>query len=753
VAPSSGGCDPRRMHCGQRDQPGRHDADCVSNHRDETARGGCRTGKGTVGDVGRTAPIVNGQVQQHVDEVAAALRAELAIEAAGIGTFDWDLTTGILDWDQRLVALFGYDDASFDRSIEGFTARLHGDDRAEVTAALQTAIDRCGDFAAQYRICLPGGVLRWISARGRALCDETGVASRLLGAAYDVTGQRADDAGVARVLEAMPAGFYSLSPDWRFTHVNAEAERLLGRHRDELLGEVIWSAFPATVSSIFEASYRRAVETGEPVSFDAYYPAPLDGWYELRAWPTAEGLSVYFLEVTERVRAQEEVRRATERTLTVARVSTELAGSMDADVATGQVPLMVVPALADACIVSVLDEHGHVQSVSSWHAAEEHRDLLARYARARAAALATIPAVNRTLVSGEVLQLTGEESLATTPDGEPRELLSRLEPSAALALPLRGRTHTLGLVSLLYTGDRVPAAAEIATLGDVADRLGMALDNARLYGAQRQLALQLQRSMLTAPPEPDHAEIVVRYLPAAEAAAVGGDWYDAFLQADGATTLVIGDVAGHDAAAAATMGQLRSLVRGIALSSGAGPAAVLRDLDRAMALLRFTTLATAAVARFEQTVDEIGRGVTRMRWSNAGHTPPLLLTPGGEVRLLDTERADLLLGVEPDTGRRESVVELERGATVLLYTDGLVERRDSDLDAGTARLAAALAEFGDRPLQELCDLLLQHMVDGRPDDDVALVAVRLHPQDRPRPAIAGPTDVPDLVPRDPATPA
>ncbi|PWW21844.1 GAF domain-containing protein [Geodermatophilus normandii] len=703
-----------------------------------------------MGDAGQTGPLGSAPARQHVDEMAASLRGELAMQAAGIGTFDWDLVTGVLDWDERLVALFGYDDATFERTIDGFTARLHPDDRDEVVAALQTAVDESGEFSALYRICLPGAVTRWISAQGRALADVHGVATRLLGVAYDVTDQRGEALGVAEVLEAMPAGFYSLSPDWRFTHLNAEAERLLGRRREDLLGEVIWDAFPAAVSSLFEESYRRAVLTREPVSFEAYYPAPLDGWYELRAWPTTDGLSVYFLEVTDRVRAQEELRRTAERTLTVARISTELAGSMDADVATGQVPRMVVPALADACIVSVLDEHGHTRTVSSWHADEGSRDLLQRYARSRAAALAGIPAVARMLTTGEPLQLDGEQTLATTPAGEPRELLARLAPHAALALPLRGRSHTLGLVSLLYLDGRSPTADEVATLRDVADRLGMALDNARLYGAQRQLALQLQHSMLTAPPEPDHAEIVVRYFPAAEAAAVGGDWYDAFLQADGATTLVIGDVAGHDSAAAATMGQLRSLVRGIALSTGAGPAAVLSDLDRAMELLRFRTLATAAVARFEQTPGEIDRGTTRMRWSNAGHTPPILLTSGGDVRVLATERADMLLGVDPEAPRREWVVELERGATVLLYTDGLVERRDADLDAGTARLVSALADLGDRPLQELCDLLVQHMVDGHPDDDVALVAVRLHPQDRPRPRAAGPVDVPGSVPADPA---
>ncbi|MGY1608871.1 MULTISPECIES: SpoIIE family protein phosphatase [unclassified Geodermatophilus] len=670
------------------------------------------------------------QAQRHVDEIATALRAELAMEAAGIGTFDWDLVSGVLERDQRLAGVFGDDGTRTGRAVDTFTARVHPDDRDDVAAAVQRAIDTCGGFDALYRVRLPGGSTRWISARGRALGDATGVATRLLGAASDVT----DQLGVARVLEAMPAGFYALTPDWRFAHVNAEAERMLGRSRDELVGQVIWEAFPAARGSAFEQAYRRAAATGEPVTFDAYYPAPLDGWYEVRTWPTAEGLSVYFLEVTERVRAQEELRRAAERVTTVARVSTELAGSLDAEVATGQVPRLVVPVLADACIVSVLDEHGHGRSVSTWHADEEQRDLLERYARSRLSSLTSLPAVTRTISRGEVLHLPGHEAVATTPAGEPRELLTALRPSAALALPLRGRDRPLGLVSLLYTGDRVPTDQEVATLRDVADRLGMALDNARLYGTQRQLALELQRSMLTAPPEPDHAEIVVRYLPAAEAAAVGGDWYDAFLTPGGATVLVIGDVAGHDTAAAATMGQLRSLLRGIAIGTGAGPADVLCGLDRSMALLRLPTLATAAVARLEQTPEEVGDGTTRLRWSNAGHPPPVVLGPDGAVTVLAGDRADMLLGVDPARGRRESVVRLDRGATVLLYTDGLVERRDEDLDAGQARLVETLAGLSDRPLPELCDLLVERMVDGRPDDDVALVAVRLHPQDRPRPA-------------------
>ena len=679
-------------------------------------------------------------------EIAAALRAELAMAAAGIGTYDWDLVSGELDWDERLVEMFGYGgQRTFDRSIEGFNARLHPDDLSMVTDALREAIDGCGDFSSLYRICLPDGGTRWISARGRVLCDPDGAPNRLLGAAYDITDQRGDELGVARVLEAMPAGFYSLDADWRFTYVNAQAEALLGVGRDQLLGQVLWDAFPAAVSSAFEEHYRSAVASGVPVSFDAYYPAPLDGWYELRAWPTSEGLSVYFLEVTDRRRAQDQAQRSNDRLALLAGLSRELAATLSADVATSRVPQLAVPTLADACIVSVLGDHEQPGDVGSWHADAGARPVLAEYARARLDTLPSIPPVAQAMAGGRLVDVSGEEAIRVAPAGS-RRLLTSLAPTSIVALPLRGRTRPLGLLTLLYLDGRRPCPEDLATAQDLADRVGLALDNARLYGQQRQLAEQLQRSLLTAPPEPDHAQIVVRYLPAAEAAAVGGDWYDAFLQHDGATVLVIGDVAGHDTAAAATMGQLRSLLRGIATSSDAGPAEILRRLDHSMSLLQVDTLATAAVARLEQTFEERSQGITWLRWANAGHPPPMTVDPDGRVTVLHTEPAERLLGVDPDVARSESVVRLDRGATVLLYTDGLVERRDADLDAGLERLQTALADLGPLPLDQLCDALLDRLVHGRPDDDVALVAVRLHRQDRPRPTEAGPQQVPADVP-------
>jgi serine phosphatase RsbU (regulator of sigma subunit) len=281
----------------------------------------------------------------------------------------------------------------------------------------------------------------------------------------------------------------------------------------------------------------------------------------------------------------------------------------------------------------------------------------------------------------------------------------------------------VGALTLLLKSLEPPTEGDLLTAAQVADRIGVALDNARLFDQQRQLAEGLQRSLLTAPVQPEHAEIVVRYTPAAESARVGGDWYDAFVQPSGATMLVIGDVAGHDTEAAASMGQLRALLRGIATYSDGAPAEVLRGLDGSMTQLQVGTYATAAVARFENIGAE--DGVTRMRWSNAGHLPLLVIHPDGTLGELGRWQGDLLLGVDRNAVRRESVVELAAGATVLLFTDGLIERRSSDLDAGMARLRAAAVELAARPLAELCDEIIERLVHGRPEDDVALVAIRL----------------------------
>jgi serine phosphatase RsbU (regulator of sigma subunit) len=252
-----------------------------------------------------------------------------------------------------------------------------------------------------------------------------------------------------------------------------------------------------------------------------------------------------------------------------------------------------------------------------------------------------------------------------------------------------------------------------------------------LYARSRSIvraAETLQRSLLSEPPEPDSLESAVRYVPATREAQVGGDWYDVFVQPDGSTMLVIGDVVGHDVQAAACMAQLRGLLRGIAYDSGQSPAQVLARLDAAIEGLGLGAMATVLVGRLEQTDDERAAGVSRLRWASAGHLPPLVVGPDGTGTTLTGGRPGLLLGVSPQAVRADAEVVLAHGSTVLLYTDGLVERRAEGFDDGVARLGQALAELRGRPVGEVCDEVLARMVPDGAEDDVALVAVRLLPQ-------------------------
>ena len=555
------------------------------------------------------------------------------------------------------------------------------------------------------------------------------------------------DKGDAQTLETMPIGLLELDTEWTVRYINAAGEQMVGYDRADLLGRSYWDAFPASAGNDFGRVYREAAATRQSQTFEAFYPEPLNQWYEVHAVPTLQGLWVYFTEVTAR-------RQAVERLALLARISDDLVGTLNAPAAVGRIPQLIVPALASWATVSLLNEDGSLRDASAWHVDAAKVPLVRRYAAAARKSSPMTSPVLRAVTTGAAVTVTAAQltglALGEVATGAARRLLHVLEPGTMTVLPIRGPDRVLGVLTLVHDRHRVVDPADLAAATEAAQRAGLALDNARLYEQQRRLAEELQRSMLTAAPQPDHAQIVVRYLPAAEAARVGGDWYDAFVQPDGATVLVIGDVVGHDTSAAASMGQLRSMLRGIAVTGDVGPAGLLAQLDAAMTQLQLHTYATAALARFEQTPDDLERGITRMRWANAGHPPPLIIHPDGTIAELASWRGDLMLGVDPTARRSESVVSLDRETTVLLYTDGLIERRDSVLDDGMDRLRKAAAGLAGLPLDELCDGLIERLVDSRPEDDVALVAIRLHRQDRPRPDVAGPRNVPPTMPPDPA---
>ncbi len=348
--------------------------------------------------------------------------------------------------------------------------------------------------------------------------------------------------------------------------------------------------------------------------------------------------------------------------------------------------------------------------------------------------------------TGERVLLPGREAaLAWSPDMD--AVLQATGRSAWASLPLQVGPRTLGSLTISWTDARPFPADEVELLAAFAAQCAQALDRLQVREAEqraaavaRRMSETLQRSLLTEPPEPDHLQIAVRYQPAAREAQVGGDWYDAFLLSDGTTTLVVGDVTGHDRNAAATMGQCRNVLRGVAQIVMEPAGKVLSSLDAALHNLAVDALATAVLVQVTQRGLDPGGGLRRIGWSNAGHPPPLLLGPDGRAELLQRP-PDLLLGLQPDSERSTHELVLDPGTTLLLYTDGLVERRGEPLDVGLERLRAAVEARAALPVEELLDALLAELA-ADPEDDVALLALRLFPEDRPRPPEAGPARAP-----------
>ena len=687
-----------------------------------------------------TSPDV---LAESLDAATDRIAWQVAIDAAGVGAFVWDLVDDRLRWDGRLLELFGLDEATFGGNIEAFNRCVHPDDLSRVSDALEHAIATCGEYESEYRVLLPDGSERWIEARGRALTDRPGGrAVRLVGAAHDTTAARAGEARIGHVLESMSTAFFQLDHDWRFTYVNSEAERLLSTRRAVLVGDSIWDAFPDAVGSSFEAHYREAVTSQSPTSFEARYP-PLDAWYEVRAWPSAEGLGVYFVDITGRREAQDALDRSARRLAMLASVSEALTSTLDPIEGVSRLATLVVPQLADWCVVTLVEERPAnewrrgLRDVAWAHADPAMADALQDYAALRISALTEesyLAQSIRDMTSVLVATDATEQIAPVLTPGAARARLVQLDPASALIVPLRARGRTVGVMSLFRgAGRRAFSSADQSLAEDIGSRAALALDNARLYASQREVAEALQRSMLTEPPRPAHLEIATRYAPAGETARIGGDWYDAFLQQNRGpggddVVVVVGDVVGHDVEAAAAMGQLRGLLRGIAVHSGY--AAILSGVDAAMETLVLETTATAVVARIERH-PRPGAGAGEevvLRWAHAGHPPALLLSPDGVVtRLAELDGTDLLLGLDPRTPRTEHVAFLAPGSTVLLYTDGLVERRDRDIDVGIDELAALLHDVGPGAgdIEVLCDRVLADMIDDNPEDDVALLVVRL----------------------------
>ncbi|THA56981.1 SpoIIE family protein phosphatase [Streptomyces sp. A1136] len=532
-----------------------------------------------------------------------------------------------------------------------------------------------------------------------------------------------------------PIGLATLGTDLRFLRVNDALARMNGVSAAAHLGKRLTEVVPGVNAAALEATMRQVLEQGTAVvDVRRTGRTPSDPHHD-RTWscsyaplldPSGRPLGVIasLIDITEGQRAQQEAERARRRFALLAEAGTRIGTTLDLDQTARETVDLLVPQLADSADVQLLEA-----VLGPDDAAFSNRGVLRRLAvtfpdpTAPTAALAPgqtfrIPAgtvYERVIAEGRPINLyaTDVPALITDARAEPlRRYLAGL--GSARLVPLVARGTVLGAVTVTRLREREPFDEQDCVLVDeLVARAALNIDNARMYTSQRRAALTLQRSLTnSALPVVTGLELTGRYRPAS-AHDVGGDWFDVIQLPRGRTGLVIGDVMGHGIHAAAVMGQLRTAVRTLARHD-VPPERMLRSLDAAVADLGEDEMATCVYA----VHDPAAGGCVIAR---AGHPPPAVVGATGTVTFLDGPPGTPLGAGGTDFRTEE--VPLPPGSLLALYTDGLIETRDRDLDQGLGRLARALAQPG-MPLEQLCDEVLERLLPSAPQDDVAVLLAR-----------------------------
>lgn len=320
--------------------------------------------------------------------------------------------------------------------------------------------------------------------------------------------------------------------------------------------------------------------------------------------------------------------------------------------------------------------------------------------------------------SGEPVLLSDLEAVAGhAPDA--LATFAEMGWQAAASLPLPGPKGPIGSLTFVWKQPYALDHGEQAVLAALAGYVAQALARADYLRSRIIAATVLQEAMLAELPDAAPFALAARYLPAAQGEQVGGDWYDAIRLDGDHLALVVGDVTGHDLRAAARMGQMRSMLRAYLVDRHEPPSALLRRLDSANLALGERITATAVLAYVRSDPDGAGHV---LQWSNAGHPHPLLVDPDGRVTVLTGH--DPLLGAIRRAPRGNHSHLLRPGATVLFFTDGLIETRAQDFAERERQLREVLASVATAPLPELLDELLRRLAGNDHEDDIALLALR-----------------------------
>ncbi|GAA2443715.1 SpoIIE family protein phosphatase [Actinomadura vinacea] len=631
-----------------------------------------------------------------------------ALNAVRVGSWEWDIRTGGLAWDEAGLTVMGIEPSTGPYNIDTWVDIIHPDDMPRVMAATEKAVRTRSIYEIEYRACRPDGTVGWMQARGRVVMGEDGEPARMVGTVWDTTEGRLARESVDHALRYMTDAFLAVDGDWRITFVNLSAERLLAP-TEGLHGRMLWD-LPAGTLPGLEAQCRQAVAEGEPASFDVQWPTD-HRWYHVRLVPVPAGLTLYLTDVTER-RIREAERRAAEhaaaeRTAWIQKLTRTLGEAVGVRDVVRVIAERVLPRLGATALAVLALEDNRLRVIGS---AGYSRDLLGRSEEqgpVDRSALADVFEGPAPVVIG-----TRAEYRERYPD------LARLTAGEGMdgwvLLPLAAPEAPTGCCVIPLARSRRFTGEERTLLALLSGLIAQAVARARLYDTAQTRAQALQRLLLPRDlPAVPGVLAAARYLPASSS-DVGGDWYDVIPLSAERVALVIGDVMGHGLAEAATMGRLRTAVRTLA-DLELPPGELLTHLNDLVSDLGADYCVTCLYAVYDPTT-----GACTL--VSAGHPMPVVVHPDGTVEIPDAAPNPPLGAAEPPFDTVD--LHLPERSLLVLYTDGLVESASYDIDSGLADLTRILtAGRRQDDLDSLCEAVITAMRPTRQPatDDAALL--------------------------------
>jgi PAS domain S-box-containing protein len=696
--------------------------------------------------------------QRELEETAARLtateeRLRGVFETMPQGVIHYAADRTVLGVNPAARQILGLAESEITWPLDTLRRAVHEDGSPVPTEELPVSRAlRTGEMVSDAMLGVPHGQtgeIRWLRVTAVPEArDEEGRPQRAYAVFTDLTEQRRVEAALrestallGRLREANALGVI-VSSEQRIHEANDAFLDLIGYSRDDLeAGRLSYQSItPPEYASADAAAVAQLRQKGVVPSLEKEYvhrdghrvpvliggavihPDPLR-WVtfivDLTARQRAERERAELL-VRERA-TKAEADRARERLTFLLHAGEMVAATDDRPQMLEHAAHLVVPALADHCVVYLPAADGTLHATSLAHSDPARVPVLAEFRQHK------IPPVGP--MSIQLAYSTGTSQLLCDAKAQlPRwhdlapdlaELLVRLRADSVLSTPLLVGERPVGVLALARDAERPGFTdTDIAVVEEFARRLADGLAAADTFAREHTIAETLQRSVLPGTlPSISQLDLAVCYLPATEGADVGGDWYDAFQLDGNQVGLVIGDVTGHSIGSASIMGQVRSMLRAYAIDYP-DPGEALARTNTALTRLLPEALATAVYAVLDPATG-------MLVYANAGHLPPLVATGAGQVDYLD-DTAGRMLGASPGaaftTGRRR----LPAGSILLNYTDGLIENGHRDLTDGLGALAGVMRRSAGLTAEQTCSAVRDSLLgtDAR-DDDVCLLAVRL----------------------------